>query len=270
MNNVFVSIGPIKIYWYSVIILSAIIIGYELAIYYCKKKSIPEILITDLILGLILSAIVGARAYFVIFKFDSYKDSIIDIFKIWEGGLAIYGAIIGGFLYLLYYCKKKKFPVIKLLDILSLSLLLGQAIGRWGNFFNSEAYGRITTLAYLQSLHLPQFIIDGMYIENAYREPTFLYESLWCLIGVIILIIIRKRKKQVDGKQTCFYLIWYGIGRFNIEGLRSDSLYFNNFRVSQLVSLLLVLIGIIMYIIIYKNTHKRIKSTVVTTSSGRI
>ncbi|MBQ6494937.1 MAG: prolipoprotein diacylglyceryl transferase [Bacilli bacterium] len=270
MNKVFVSIGPITIYWYSVIILSAIIIGYEIAIYYCKKKKLPEIIITDLILGLIISAIIGARAYFVIFKFDSYKDNIMDIFKIWEGGLAIYGAIIGGFLYLVYYSKKKNFPLIKILDISSLSLLLGQAIGRWGNFFNSEAYGRITTLEHLKSLHIPKFIIDGMYIEASYREPTFFYESIWCLIGVIILLFIRKRKKQIDGQQISFYLIWYGIGRFFIERLRSDSLYLNDFKISQIVSIIIVIIGLIMQIIIYFKTHKRENKTIVTTNDGRI
>ena len=270
MNKVFISIGPVTIYWYSVIMLSAILIGYEIALYYCKKRRIPEILITDLILGLVISAIIGARAYFVIFKFDSYKNNIVDIFKIWEGGLAIYGAIIGGFLYLLYYSKKKNYPLIKLLDISSLSLLLGQAIGRWGNFFNSEAYGRITTLEHLKSLHIPNFIINGMYIEESYREPTFLYESLWCLIGVIILFIIRKRRKQVDGKQICFYLIWYGVGRLFIESLRSDSLYIGIFKVSQIVSVLLILIGIIMYIILYFQNHKRIKNTAIATNNGRI
>lgn len=269
MNKVFVNIGPITIYWYSILILVAIIIGYEIALYYCKKKNIPEAIIADLLLGLIISAIIGARAYFVIFKFSSYKDNIIDIFKLWEGGLAIYGGIIGGFIYMLYYCKKKNFSLIKLLDITSLSLLLGQAIGRWGNFFNSEAYGKITTLEHLKSLNIPQFIIKGMYIEGAYRTPTFLYESLWCLIGVLILLIIRKSKKQIDGKQISFYLIWYGVGRFFIEGLRTDSLYLGGYRISQIVSLIIIIIGLIGNIIIFKNTHKKISNKTLTTD-GRI
>ena len=270
MNKVFVSIGPITIYWYSILILLAIIIGYEIALYYCKKKDIPQTIVADMLLGIILSAIIGARAYYVIFKFSSYQDNLIDIFKIWEGGLAIYGGIIGGFIYLLFYCKKKNFSLIKLLDIISLSLLLGQAIGRWGNFFNSEAYGNIVTKEYLQSLHIPSFIIKGMYIEGAYRNPTFLYESLWCLLGVIILTIIRKRKKQIVGKQISFYLLWYGLGRFFIEELRSDSLYFNDYRISQIVSIIIIIIGLIGNLIIVLKNRKKSSPKTITTSDGRI
>ncbi len=270
MSKVIISIGPINIYWYSVLILTAIILGYELSLHYCKKNNIPEIIISDVLLGLVISAIIGARAYFVIFKFDSYKDNIIDIFKIWEGGLAIYGGIIGGLIYLFFYSIKKKFSYTKLLDILSLPLLLGQAIGRWGNFFNQEAYGNIVTLEYLKSLHLPDFIIKGMYIEGSYRTPTFLYESLWCLVGVIILIFIRKSRKQHEGKQISFYLLWYGIGRFFIEGLRSDSLYLGEYRISQIVSLILIVIGLLGNIIIYLKNHKITKQKTVITTDGRI
>ncbi len=269
MNRVFVNIGPITIYWYSIIILIAIVTGYEIALHYCRRKNIPEIIIADLIIGLIISAIIGARIYFVAFKFSSYKDNIINIFKIWEGGLAIYGGIIGGFIYLLFYCKKKNFPLIKLLDIISLPLLFGQAIGRWGNFFNSEAYGGIVTKEYLTNMHLPNFIINGMYIENAYREPTFLYESIWCLIGVIILFIMRRKNTEENGKQISFYLIWYGVGRFFIESLRSDSLYINNYKISQIVSLIIIIIGIIgLLTSFFKVNKKNNKQTVSTT--GRI
>ena len=268
MSPIFVSIGPLKIYWYSFLILVAIIIGYNIAQNYSKKLNFSSSIIPDLILGLVISAIIGARAYYVIFNFSNYKDNIIDIFKIWKGGLAIYGAIIAGTLYILYFSIKKKVSFIRLLDIISLSLLLGQAIGRWGNFFNQEAYGGITSLDNLKSLHLPQFIIEGMYIEGAYRTPTFLYESIWCLIGVIILLNIRKRKSNLIGKQISFYLVWYGIGRFIIEGLRSDSLYLGSLRISQIVSIILIVIGLIGNLIIYKRTHQKIKNISVNTDTG--
>ena len=270
MNKVLVSIGPITIYWYSALILAAIIIGYDLALNYTKRLNLHQTLITDILLGLVISGIIGARAYYVIFNFSKYKDNLINIFAIWKGGLAIYGAIIAGIIYTFYYSHKKGVSFIRLLDILSVSLLLGQAIGRWGNFFNEEAYGGITTLDALKNLHLPQFIIEGMYIDGAYRTPTFLYESIWCLIGVLILLYIRKRKSNIVGKQISFYLVWYGIGRFFIEGLRSDSLYLSKFRISQIVSIIIIVIGLIGEVIIYKKTHQKIKNLSVATEKGRI
>ena len=270
MSKVLVSIGPITIYWYSVLILTAVLIGYDLALNYSKRLNMKPTLITDMLLGLVISGIIGARIYYVLFNFSEYQNNIINIFAVWRGGLAVYGAIIGGVIYVLYYSIKHKTSFIRLLDILSLSLLLGQAIGRWGNFFNQEAYGGVTTLNALKSMHLPKFIIDGMFIEGAYRTPTFLYESIWCLIGVIILLNIRKRKSNIVGRQISFYFIWYGVGRFFIEGLRSDSLYLDNFRVSQIVSLIILIIGIIGEIIIYKNNHQKIKNVSVTTETGRI
>ena len=245
MDRVLLTIGPITIYWYSFLIIIAVLIGYNMVINYSKKINYKTSAIIDMTFYLIIFAILGARIYYVIFNLDAYKDNLLEIFMIWKGGLAIYGAIIAGMLYILNYCKKKELSFIKVLDIFSLSLLLGQAIGRWGNFFNSEAYGGITTYESLKSLHIPEFIINGMYIEGSYRVPTFLYESLWCLIGVIILFIIRKKDRTVNGKQVSFYLIWYGIGRLAIEGLRTDSLYLGNFRISQIVSLIAIILGII-------------------------
>ena len=245
MNRVFIEIGPITIYWYSILIFIAVIVGYNIIINYCKKIGYKSSIIVDMLFYLVIWAIVGARAYYVIFNFDAFSDNILEVFMLWNGGLAIYGAIIGGVSYIAYYCYKKKLNFIKILDIFSLSLLLGQAIGRWGNFFNGEAYGGITTYDGLKGLMIPEFIIKGMYIDGAYRQPTFLYESLWCLIGVVILLLIRKKSSHIVGKQICFYLIWYGVGRFFIEGLRSDSLYLGNLRISQIVSIVIILVGII-------------------------
>ena len=175
MNRVLIQIGPITVYWYSFLILVAVIVGYQIVVSYSRKISYKTNEIMDMVLYLVIFSIIGARAYYVIFNFSLYQDDLLSIFMIWKGGLAIYGGVIAGILYILYYCKKKNLNFLRVLDIYSLSLLLGQAIGRWGNFFNQEAYGGKTTLAALKSLHLPQFIIDGMYIDGFFRQPTFLY-----------------------------------------------------------------------------------------------
>lgn len=250
MDRVFFELGPITIYWYSVLILSGVILGYNIIIRYCKKINFSENVIVDMLFYLVIWAIIGARVYYVVFNFSVFEDDILGIFKVWNGGLAIYGAILAGIIYIAYYCYRHMLNFIRVLDIFSLSLLLGQAIGRWGNFFNSEAYGGITTYTALKDLFIPEFIIRGMYIDGAYRQPTFLYESLWCLVGVLILWFIRRKSFNVDGKQVCFYLIWYGIGRFFIEGLRSDSLYLGSFRISQIVSIIMVIVGIVGNVII--------------------
>lgn len=270
MNRVFVTIGPITIYWYSLLILIGVLLGYNIAISYSKKLNYKTNAIMDMILYLVISAIIGARLYYVIFNFDAYRDNLLEIFMLWKGGLAIYGAIIGGGAYAFYYCRRHNIEFIKILDIYSLSLLLGQAIGRWGNFFNQEAYGGVTTYSALKTLHLPSFIIDGMYIDGAYRQPTFLYESIWCLIGIVILFFIRRKNTYKVGQQICFYLLWYGFGRFFIEGLRSDSLYFMGIRISQLVSFVLMIIGLIGLILINRKNKIKNKVKKVGGNDGRI
>ena len=269
MNRVFISVGPVSIYWYSVLVLVAVIVGYNIIVNYSKKISYHTGLIVDMMLWLVIWSIVGARIYYVVFNFGMYESNLVDILMIWKGGLAIYGAILSGALYILYYSLRHKLNFVKVLDIFSLSLLLGQAIGRWGNFFNQEAYGGKTTLAALQDLHLPKFIIDGMYIDGVYRQPTFLYESIWCLIGVVILYRIRRKSYQKTGEQLCFYLIWYGIGRFFIEGLRSDSLYLGNIRISQMMSGIFVVIGLVGIVIINKERFFERRKTI-GNDDGRI
>lgn len=262
MNRILISIGPINIYWYSITMLIAVLTGIYLSLKESKKMNL-ETYIQDLLVSLVIFGIIGARLYYVIFNFESYKYNLLSIFKIWEGGLAIYGAIIGGLIAIIYHAKKSKKSIIKTTDIIAPGLILAQAIGRWGNFFNSEAHGGIVSLDFLQSLHLPQFIIDGMYIGGSYYEPTFLYESLWCVLGFIILIILRKITKRKTGVITMSYFLWYGLGRLYIEGLRTDSLYLGKFRISQLVSLILIIIGItgLINIIIKEiNRKKEIKN----------
>ena len=248
MNRVFLSLGPITIYWYSITMLLAVLTGIFVATREAKRQKQKDYL-DNLLFYLIIFGIIGARLYYVIFEFDNYKYDLLSIFKVWEGGLAIYGAIIAGVLVILYYSKKHKKSIINTIDILVPGLIIGQAIGRWGNFFNQEAHGTKVTLEFLQRLHLPNFIIEGMHINESYYHPTFLYESLWCLLGFIILLLISKYTKRKEGIVTYSYFIWYGIGRLFIEGLRTDSLYIGSIRVSQLVSIILILIGLIGIII---------------------
>lgn len=255
MNRIFITIGPITIYWYSITMLFAVLAGIILAIKESKKVGMNSY-IENLITSTIIFGIIGARLYYVIFNFESYKNDLLAIFKIWEGGIAIYGALIGGLIAIIYHTKKNKQNLIKTTDIIAPGLILAQAIGRWGNFFNSEAHGTKVTLEFLQKLNIPNFIIEGMHINGTYYHPTFLYESLWCFLGFIILIIIRKLSKRKKGLMTYIYFIWYGIGRYIIEGLRTDSLYLGSIRISQLVSLILILIGLIGIIIELFNKRK--------------
>lgn len=249
MDRVLVSIGPINIYWYSITMLTAVLTGTFLSLKESKKVGMSSYM-ENLITSTIICGIIGARIYYVIFNFDSYKYDLLSIFKIWEGGLAIYGAIIGGLIAIIYNAKKQEQSVIKTTDIIAPGLIIAQAIGRWGNFFNGEAHGSVVSLSFLENLHLPKFIIDGMYINGSYYEPTFLYESIWCFLGFIVLLIIKKITKRKTGIMTLSYFIWYGIGRLYIESLRTDSLYLGNIRISQLVSLILIIVGIIGIIII--------------------
>lgn len=246
MNRTILSIGNFHIYWYSVLIATGIIIGLYLLMKEASKQNISKDTIIDIAFYTIIWGIIGARIYYVIFNIKPYLSNPLSILYVWEGGLAIYGGIIGGLITLAYQTKKKNIALGKLTDMIVPSLILAQAIGRWGNFFNQEAHGGIVTLEFLKKIHIPNFIIKGMYINGNYYHPTFFYESLWCLLGFILLIIIRRLlKNSKDGTLTFIYLIWYGIGRFFIEGLRTDSLYLGIFRISQIVSIVIIIIGII-------------------------
>lgn len=251
MDRVLFNFGPITIYWYSVTMLLSVLTGIYLALRESKNKKMYSF-ISDLITYIVVFGIIGARLYYVIFNFDNYRYDFLSIFKIWEGGIAIYGAIIGGFIAIVYMAKKQKQSIIKTTDIIVPGLILAQSIGRWGNFFNSEAHGTSVSLDFLKSLHLPQFIINGMNINGVYYHPTFLYESVWCFLGFIILIIIRKITDRKDGIMTYCYFVWYGIGRTVVEGIRTDSLFFGQFRVSQVLSIILIIIGLVGIMISYR------------------
>lgn len=258
MNAIFLDLGIFKIYWYSIILLIAFVTGGMLVLKESKKYNIAKETILDLAFYLVIFSLLGARLYYIIFNWDYYSVNLTDMFKVWEGGLAIHGGLITGLLVLIQFSKKNKINLLKMTDIIVVGLIIGQAIGRWGNFFNSEAHGTITTLKSLQDMHIPEFIINGMNINGVYYEPTFLYESIWCIIGFIVLLLIRKFLNFKTGTLTSFYLIWYGIGRFIIEGMRTDSLMFGNLRMAQLISLLMIISGLIIFIVLSfkKNTKK--------------
>lgn len=257
MSNVFLGFGAIKIYWYSIILLIAFFIGGTLALREAKRKQISENFMTNYFFYLVPIVIIGARLYFVIFNLNYYQSNWIDILKVWEGGLAIHGGLIAGILFTYYYTQKYHVPFLKLLDIVSVSLIIGQAIGRWGNFMNKEAFGPITTLESLQKMLIPDFVITGMKIGGIYHIPTFYYESIWCLIGFLLMLLLRKYKNLKVGNLTSFYLVWYGIGRFFIESLRQDSLMFGFIKMAQMVSVIMIVIGIIMFVFSKKSSSSK-------------
>lgn len=266
MNPIFLDLGIIKIYWYSVTIFIALLVGGVLALKEAKRWKIPEDLMINYFFFLIPIALIGARLYYILFNLDYYSTDWLAILHVWEGGLAIHGGIIAGILWTLFYTKKYKVNFFRMTDIMVVSLIIGQAIGRWGNFFNQEAYGSIVSLDLLNKLHLPKFIIDNMYIEGAYHHPTFLYESIWCLLGFIFLLFVRKYKYTKIGQITGIYFIWYGFGRFFIEGLRTDSLMLGGLKMAQLISLAMILIGVAMLIIfqkksVFKNQYNNKENT---------
>lgn len=249
MNPIAISIGSLTITWYSICILTGIIIAYILILKESKKFDISSEFISNLIFYTIIFGILGARIYYVIFNLDYYLEYPLEMIMIHKGGLAIHGGLIAGIITLVIYCKKHKVEVLRMLDISVPYVLLAQGLGRWGNFFNQEAHGFIVTKEFLQNLHLPKFIINGMFIHGHYYHPTFLYESLLCILGCIILVLLRKIKNIKLGNTISLYLIWYGIIRFFIEHLRTDSLMLGSLKMAQIISIIMILIGIILFII---------------------
>ena len=246
MNPEMFSIGPLVIRWYSFMIMMGIIVAFVVALFEEKRKGFPKDFVIDLGFYLILFGIFGARVYYVLFNLDYYLANPSQIIAVWNGGLAIHGGIIAGAITLIVFCLKRKINILKAMDLVVPSLIIAQGIGRWGNFFNSEAHGPLTTLEYLENLHIPDFIIKGMNINGNYYIPTFYYEFIWCLIGFIILMVLRYLiKKYREGILTGFYLIWYGVGRLFIEALRTDSLMLGNIKIAQLISILFILCGFV-------------------------
>lgn len=245
MNPIALQIGPFSIKWYSLMILLGVVVGIGLLLKEGKKYNYPKDFLFNLCFWAIILGFIGARIYYVLFNFDIYKNDPISIFKIWEGGLAIHGGLIAGSITMYLYCKKYNVRLLKITDMAVPGILLAQSIGRWGNFFNMEAHGGAVLRSTLESFHIPEFIINGMNINGVYYHPTFFYESLWCLLGFIIFILLKHYKYLKVGSLTFSYLCFYSVGRFVIEALRTDSLMIGGFKVAQILSIILFIIGII-------------------------
>ena len=221
-----------EVHWYGIIIGLGIILAFLYCCHVAKKEGISSDTIADLLIYALPVSVICARTYYVVFSWEQYRDNLADVFKIWEGGIAIYGAIIGAIITGIVFCRVKKLDTLKIFDICCLGLMIGQLVGRWGNFVNAEAFGGYCKYFW------------GMSIEGKECvHPTFLYESLWNILGFMILSLLHK-KRPFYGFTFFSYTSWYGLGRFFIEGLRSDSLYFGRIRVSEALALICVFIGI--------------------------
>lgn len=264
LNRVFLQLGPITIYWYAVFIMSGVALGLFLAIREGKKMGINSEFFYDLVTYGLPISIIGARIYYVAFSWDYYSSHPEDIIKIWQGGIAIHGAIIAAFIFGYFFCKKRKVSFWVVADIASVSFIIAQAIGRWGNFMNQEAHGGVVPGAtldaqreFLQSLFIPDFIVNNMYINEAYYHPTFLYESLWNMVGFLFIVfVLRKLPKLLVGEIAAFYAVWYSIGRYMVEGMRTDSLMLTeSIRMAQFISITTIVLVLIL--VIYRRLAKK-------------
>ncbi len=254
LDRVALEFGPFTIYWYGVIIVFGAILGYIIATKEAKKRGLPKDIFADLLIFALPISIICARLYYVIFRWEYYGNHPEKIIAVWEGGLAIHGGLIGAVVTAIVFARVKKVSFWKLADVAAPSIILGQAIGRWGNFMNQEAHGGPVTREFLESLFLPEFIINQMYIEGVYYHPTFLYESLWNLLGFALLLYLRRVNLR-RGELFLTYVIWYSVGRFFIEGLRTDSLMIADIlRAAQVMSLLLIVLAVAL--LIYRRTHQ--------------
>ena len=258
INPVIIQLGPFSIRWYALLIMSGVILAVYLAMREAKKKRIIPDDILDFILIAFPIAIVGARLYYVVFDWSNYSQNLSEIFAIWHGGLAVYGGLISGALVLLVFSYYRAINPIDFLDIAAPGVMIAQAIGRWGNFVNQEAYGK----AVEQLNYLPNVIRNQMYIDGSYRIPTFLYESLWN-IGVLIILLLVSRNRMFFGQIFLIYLSLYSVGRFWIEGLRTDSLMLTaNLRMAQVLSIVLLIGSILTYIYLKKSKEEDLHGSI--------
>ena len=273
LSNELFSIGPITIYLYSFMILTGVIVALIMGILEGKKLGIKSELILDGITIILPLSIIGTRLWYVAFAWDQYRDDLMRIFRFSEGGLAIHGGFFTAVISTIIYTKIRKINLFRVIDLLAPGFLIGQAFGRWGNFFNQEAHGGVIggisngqpilnwdqQREFLsQTLRLPQFIVNNMYLRGPqglnYYHPTFLYESIWNLVGLGIILVLRRTRFVRSGDFLGFYLIWYSVGRFFIEAMRTDSLYIGNtgLRTAQVVSILMILGGALFLVVNHK------------------
>ena len=243
-----IQIGGFSITWYAICILVGACFAYLISKYRFKKRNY-SVDLSDYFVYLMFIGIVGARIWYCVFKWnDLYAANPIDVFKIYEGGLAIQGGLIAGLIYSVFFFKKNNIPFEVAGDCIMPTVLLAQACGRWGNFFNQEAYGQAISEAQINALHLPSFIKEGMYINGSYYQPTFLYESVLNIIGCIVIIFIIHKICKLHGVEFGSYFIWYGVARFFVESFRSDSLMLGNLKMAQVTSIAFIILGIIIWI----------------------
>lgn len=247
-------VGPIVIRWYGLLIASAVLIGVSLSQYLAKRRGVNPDALADLAIWLVIGAIPCARIYYVLFEWQEYAQRPEDIIAIWKGGIAIHGAIIGGTIATILFARLNRISLWQLLDLIAPSLILGQAIGRWGNFFNSEAFGKPTDLPW--KLYIAPRYRPVEFFDSAYFHPTFLYESLWD-IGVFILLLslffwgLKNYNHLKTGTLAAVYLISYSLGRVWIEWLRTDSLMLGPFKIAQVVSLSAIALGLLILAWLY-------------------
>ncbi|MFD1068213.1 prolipoprotein diacylglyceryl transferase [Oceanobacillus locisalsi] len=264
IDRVFLELGPLTIYWYGIIIAVGAALAVYLATREAERVGLGKETIMDFILFAVPIAIISARIYYVIFEFEQYANGPLwRIIAVWEGGIAIHGAVIGGVLTAIVFTKVKKISFWRLADVIAPSLILGQAIGRWGNFVNQEAHGGPISEAAYESFHqyLPDFIMNQMVIDGVMYHPTFLYESVWNFLIFFGLLLFRRTNPK-RGMIFLTYAITYSIGRFYIEGLRTDSLYIiGELRTAQVVSILTIVAGIIIMLYLIKTSKVRYLDT---------
>ena len=252
------NLGPIMVHWYGIIIATGVFLAVVLSIREGNRRGLDEENIYDYLLWGLPIAIICARIYYVVFQWPYYSVHPDMIYRIWDGGIAIYGGLIGAAIVLVIFCKKRQISAWEFLDIIAPTVIMAQGIGRWGNFINQEAHGAPTTLSFLQdTLHLPHFIVQQMCINGTYYQPTFLYESVWDILGFILLLALRHRKHLFKrGEIFLTYVMWYSFGRFFIEGMRTDSLMLGPLRVSQWLSFIFFFTALILWVVRRKKTQQ--------------
>ena len=267
LNPIAFSIGSLQIHWYGIIIALAFLVAIVYVIKQAPRFGVNPDRALDVIMGSFVVGLVGARIYYVAMEWPAYADDPISALYIWEGGIGIYGGLIAGFLFAILMCRWRKVRMLPMMDVAGPALLLAQAIGRWGNFVNIEAYGGNTTLPWGMTSpkitaeltarldHLTQI---GMTIDPSQPvHPTFLYESLWNILGFVLIVWLLVPRRRFDGQVFLSYCAWYGFGRFFIEGLRTDSLMIGNLRTSQLVALVCVVVSVIIMAVVLRKIKEK-------------
>ena len=242
------AIGPLNVHMYGILIATGLLLAIFYAWKRCKQFGIRQDDITDGVLWVAPFAVLCARLYYCAFEWDNYAGNPISVLYIWEGGLAIYGGVIGAVIGVAVYCHFKKIKMAALLDLVALGFMIGQSLGRWGNFFNREAFGSET------DIFIRMGLLNSITGEVTYHHPTFLYESLWNAVGFAALHFLSK-KRQYDGQIALGYVFWYGLGRLFIEGLRTDSLWWGPFRVSQVLAGISCIAAMVVLFIQFRRAH---------------